>query len=86
MPLGRRGASVLGVISVSEQRTAAGQPGSPPPLTLAALRFGFTKAELAEQLANFTTGYENAVRGQETRSNDQLADQIMAMAEVHSRM
>lgn len=46
----------------------------------AALRHGFTEAELAEQLANFTTGYENAVRGQETRSNDQLADQIMAMA------
>lgn len=46
----------------------------------AALRYGFTKAELAEQLANFTTGYENAVRGQDTRSNDQLADQIMGMA------
>ena len=45
-----------------------------------ALRYGFTKAELAEQLANFTTGYENAVRGQDTRSNDQLADQIMGMA------
>ena len=46
----------------------------------AALRYGFTKAELAEQLANFTTGYENAVRGHETRPNDQLADQILAMA------
>lgn len=46
----------------------------------AALRYGFTKAELAEQLANFTTGYENAVRGQQTRPNDTLADQIQAMA------
>ena len=43
-----------------------------------ALRFGFTKAEMAEQLANFTTGYENAVRGDQTRPNDQLADQILA--------
>lgn len=46
----------------------------------AALRFGFTKAELAEQLANFTTGYENAVLGHQTRPNDQLADQLLAMA------
>ncbi|MFN3819762.1 M16 family metallopeptidase [Blastomonas sp.] len=46
----------------------------------AALRYGFTEAELAEQLANFTTGYENAVRGDQTRPNDQLADQILAMA------
>ncbi len=46
----------------------------------AALRYGFTKAEIAEQLANFTTGYENAVRGNQTRPNDQLADQILAMA------
>ncbi|WP_017669877.1 insulinase family protein [Blastomonas sp. AAP53] len=46
----------------------------------AALRYGFTKAELAEQLANFTTGYENAVLGHQTRPNDQLADQVMAMA------
>lgn len=46
----------------------------------AALRYGFTKAELAEQLANFATGYENAVLGQQTRPNDQLADQILAMA------
>lgn len=46
----------------------------------AALRFGFTKAEMAEQLANFTTGYENAVRGDKTRPNDQLADQIIGMA------
>jgi zinc protease len=46
----------------------------------AALRYGFTDAELAEQLANFTTGYENAVLGQQTRANDQLADQILAMA------
>ncbi|ASR51637.1 hypothetical protein B5J99_09335 [Blastomonas fulva] len=46
----------------------------------AALRYGFTDAELAEQLANFTTGYENAVRGNQTRPNDQLADQILAMA------
>lgn len=45
-----------------------------------ALRYGFTDAELAEQLANFTTGYENAVLGQQTRANDQLADQILAMA------
>lgn len=45
-----------------------------------ALRFGFTKAEMAEQLANFTTGYENAVRGDRTRPNDQLADQILGMA------
>ena len=28
---------LTGVISVSEQRAAAGQPGSPPPLTLAVL-------------------------------------------------
>lgn len=46
----------------------------------AALRYGFTDAELAEQIANFTTGYENAVRGDQTRPNDYLADQIMAMA------
>ncbi|MFN3475221.1 MAG: M16 family metallopeptidase [Blastomonas sp.] len=46
----------------------------------AALRYGFTDAELAEQLANFTTGYENAVLGKQTRANDQLADQILAMA------
>lgn len=46
----------------------------------AALRYGFTPEEVAEQLANFTTGYENAVRGNETRPNTQLANQIMAMA------
>lgn len=46
----------------------------------AALRYGFTDAELTEQLANFTTGYENAVRGDKTRPNDQLADQIIGMA------
>ncbi|MFC3310119.1 M16 family metallopeptidase [Blastomonas aquatica] len=46
----------------------------------AALRYGFTDAELAEQFANFTTGYENAVRGYQTRPNEQLADQILAMA------
>ncbi|MBU1462708.1 MAG: insulinase family protein, partial [Alphaproteobacteria bacterium] len=46
----------------------------------AALRYGFTDAELAEQLANFTTGYENAVRGQQTRPSEQLADQLLAMA------
>lgn len=46
----------------------------------AALRFGFTQAEMAEQLANFTTGYENALRGDKTRPNDQLADQIIGMA------
>ncbi|WP_373486847.1 M16 family metallopeptidase [Blastomonas sp.] len=46
----------------------------------AALKFGFTEAEVAEQLANFTTGYENAVRGNQTRPNDSLANQLMGMA------
>ena len=46
----------------------------------AALRYGFTEAELTEQIANFATGYENAVRGDQTRPNEQLADQIIGMA------
>jgi len=45
-----------------------------------ALAFGFTQAEIDEQIANFTTGYANAVRGADTRRSDVLASQLVAAA------
>lgn len=41
-----------------------------------ALEFGFTKAELAEQLANVRTAYENAANAESTRRSEALADGI----------
>ncbi|MEZ5710728.1 MAG: insulinase family protein [Blastomonas sp.] len=46
----------------------------------AALQYGFTRAELDEQLANYTTGFENAVGGAATRRSDGLAEQLLATA------
>jgi len=45
-----------------------------------AVEFGFTQAELAEQLANFETSYRDAAQQQDTRRNRQLAEGILATA------
>lgn len=47
----------------------------------AALEYGFSDAELAEQVANFRTAFENRMRGAGTRRSDELAQQIIATAE-----
>lgn len=46
-----------------------------------ALRFGFSGAELAEQLANIRTAQENAVRSAETRSNGGLVGAALALVD-----
>lgn len=46
-----------------------------------ALLHGFTRPELAEQLANLRTGYENAARAADTRRSETLADGIVAAIE-----
>ncbi len=45
-----------------------------------AAEYGFTQAELAEQLANFETSYRDAALQQDTRRNSQLAEGILATA------
>ena len=49
-----------------------------------ALTYGFTQAELDEQLANMRTGYENAARSADTRRSESLADNIVTAAETGS--
>ncbi len=44
-----------------------------------ALQFGFTKAEVAEQIANIRSANQNAAAGQDTRSNAQLLGAILAL-------
>ena len=44
-----------------------------------ALRFGFTQAEIDEQLARLRTGLQNAVKGAQTRTNGQLAAQAFRL-------
>ncbi len=45
-----------------------------------ALEYGFTQAELDEQIANYRTGFNNAVKSAETRSNNRLAGLIVSAA------
>lgn len=45
-----------------------------------AMTFGFTEAEIAEQVARLRTGYENAVAGAATRSNAAFAASAIALA------
>lgn len=45
-----------------------------------ALAYGFTRAELDEQLANLRTAYENAVKGAETRSHTTFVSAALALA------
>lgn len=45
-----------------------------------ALAYGFTRAELDEQLANLRTAYENAVKGAETRSHAVFVNGALALA------
>lgn len=45
-----------------------------------ALEFGFTQAELDEQIANYRTGFTNAVKSAETRTNGRLASLIISSA------
>jgi zinc protease len=45
----------------------------------AALAYGFTRAELEEQLANLRTAYENAVKGAETRSHAVFVGSALAL-------
>ncbi len=45
-----------------------------------AVEYGFTEAELAEQLANFDQRYRDAASQQDTRRNSQLADAILSTA------
>jgi zinc protease len=45
-----------------------------------ALEFGFTQAELNEQIANYRTGFTNAVKSAETRTNGRLASLIISSA------
>ena len=45
-----------------------------------ALAYGFTRAELDEQLANLRTAYENAVKGAETRSHATFVNAALALA------
>jgi zinc protease len=49
-----------------------------------ALQHGFTRAELAEQLANLRTGFENAARQADTRQSDALAGALAAAIEQDS--
>ncbi len=49
-----------------------------------ALEHGFTRAELAEQLANLRTGFENAARQADTRRSDALATAIASAIEQDS--
>lgn len=49
-----------------------------------ALEHGFTRAELAEQLANLRTGFENAARQADTRRSDALASAIVSAIEQDS--
>ncbi len=44
-----------------------------------ALKYGFTKAEVAEQIANIRTANVNAAAAQDTRSNSQLLGGVMAL-------
>ena len=46
----------------------------------AALTYGFTRAELDEQLANLRTAYENVVKGAETRSHSAFVSGALALA------
>lgn len=46
-----------------------------------ALTFGFTEAEVAEQLARIRTSLENAARASTTRSNDALVDAALQLVE-----
>jgi len=46
----------------------------------AALAYGFTRAEVDEQLANLRTAYENAVEGAETRSHAVFVGGALALA------
>ncbi|OBV11465.1 M16 family metallopeptidase [Erythrobacter dokdonensis] len=46
-----------------------------------ALSFGFTQAELDEQLANLRTAYENAVKGADTRSHSVFVGAALASDE-----
>ncbi|MBU1756053.1 MAG: insulinase family protein, partial [Alphaproteobacteria bacterium] len=46
-----------------------------------ALEHGFSEAEIAEQLANLRTGFENAAANAGTRSNAALVGQALALAE-----
>ncbi len=43
-----------------------------------ALQYGFTQAELDEQLANIAANFENAAKQQETRKSAGLADEIIS--------
>ncbi len=43
-----------------------------------ALQYGFTQAELDEQLANLAAGFENAAKQQDTRKSATLADKIVS--------
>lgn len=45
-----------------------------------ALEFGFTQAELNEQIANYRTAFTNAVKSSETQPNGRLASIIIASA------
>lgn len=45
-----------------------------------ALTYGFTQAEVDEQLANFRTALENAVKAADTRSNGIFANAALALA------
>ncbi|MBO6528845.1 MAG: insulinase family protein [Erythrobacter sp.] len=45
-----------------------------------AVEYGFTEAELAEQLANFEQRYRDAANQQDTRRNRQLAEGILSTA------
>ena len=45
-----------------------------------AMTYGFTQAELDEQLANLRTAYENAVKGAETRSHTVFVGAALALA------
>ena len=49
-----------------------------------ALQYGFTDAEIAEQLANFSLFFRNAAEQEGTRRNAALAEQILASANDES--
>lgn len=47
-----------------------------------AMEFGFTEAELAEQMANFTRGYRDAAEQQNTRRSESMATAILSTAKT----
>ncbi len=49
-----------------------------------AVQFGFTKSELAEQIANFDTAFSDAAKQASTRRSSTLADAILATLESKS--